>query len=1426
MKRRTKKLLIVLVVVPALLAGAGFAAHTYRQARLDRIAQESYVRGKAAYEAGNHAQAMPLIARYVGRNRDDTAALVMLADCRARVPKPEGTELVDAARYADHAIAIDPTYEPALDLLLDYYARLGFVTELNTVCDLMLDLHPDHGQAIRAKVQALMALGRYDDARQIAERLAALEPTSVDPIRVLLEIRRLQGGSLAEIASQAGELVASNPESFEMCVIHAQALMNAANMSAAAVALERASELTPRSLRSVDDALRLADAIAMMQRVAQPDAVAEAPGRQHAAARTILDRAAANPELRAGVVLLAAAWEWRKAQLPAAIEWIERGMTTTPDDPAMLGWRAVFARDQREDWQASVAAVRTAESETMPLWSTLLTAISEADQSRWQQARVAANEALALSDQRLGVAVSTNDAQSDYARISAAHVRSLALLHSGNVESETGDWRLAVQRWTTAGELEPNWSLPLVTAANVLLENGQVRTGFDMALRAFGVRPGPYEAITLARAAITRQEIEGGAFDPAISMMPLLAELEAMDQLRADAVALRLRAAVARRDQPAVSAAAADLLATGTESAGRLFADAARRIRSAAMSGWEPLLAAAEQAGATSDTIIFRANGAADAGRRDEALLLLRQAAAERSGEERLPFRFAEARLLVRFNATDDARTLLRAISDEHPDSARVQSEILQFPIAWTEAPLVDSVVQRLRQATGDAGIEWKLADATRVLTFTPDQAKAQEVVVRLTQIITEDPRNTHALALLSDWMVVLGDTPSAIGYLSRAVDTADAPPALYPKLIELLRQDGRSADARVRLLAFAEVRTLEPALRRQRARLLTEFSMYSQAARDFEILAAEGTELDRLAYAQALVGQRELERAADVLVPLMEASTLPRDLFMTASGLLIDAGDADQAIALFDRRAGDPSSGLTPMDRARTLEYARKFAEAETAFVAVAQSQNTADAWAEVVRFHQRRGQPERASQAVAEARSRGVTGPALDSAEAFVLAATQGALTDQQMQSVIDSIPAGPARELAEATRWFDANPDKIDEFITRLRTITRADPQLQLAWQFLVQTLADKGDFPGAVEAAQAAAAALPSSEVAARMEASTLLSMNRLSEARIAAARWRELEQDPFDPDMLRASIETLDGRREAALAILRPAAAQAVTRVGEMPLGRWSSLVAGLAAAGDTARARELAALRDPAEPGWVQIQAAIAGESAEPPEAARQWLAAIEPLLLTLERGSLTLAQAHASLGGRTKEAADFEKALSVIMPDISAGKASPFAKALAAGMLEELSRHSEAVAMYQAAIREDPELWIALNNLAYLAVEQGLADLDPITLATKALEIAERQRVPGQVLSQVHHTLAQAQLASGKTAEALASVRRGIVLSPQNGSVRLAEIEVIVAMGDTARAASTLGDLDRRSEAGLVTLDDADREKLQTLRTRIDGGG
>jgi tetratricopeptide (TPR) repeat protein len=1419
-------LLIILVLTPTLLVALGGGAYVLRQQQVKMKLRRALDEGTKAYEARDYKTAMPLLATYVGRHRT-ADSLIMLADCRAHVPKPEGTELLDAARYAEAALAIDPRNQRAMEMLVGYYSRVGFITELNRVCDQLLALEPDHHAALKSKCQALMALGKYDSdadgkpgARAIAERLAAASPDDADPFRILLQIDKLQGVTDDAIAARALALAEKFPESFDLGVIYGQTLTGATRLADAASELQRSSKLRPATPRSLADFLRLTDLVSVRIRTSR----AEIPGTNLQALRdsalAAIEKAVASTSFAGEAAAIAAAWEWRSGRLDAAAAWVERGLAAAPRSPGVLSWKAILTRDKGQPWTELAAPVREASGESALLWATFLDGLSHVDRAEWKEAAASLAWAMTKSEQVLSAPTSEGEAGTDDVRAAATEVSVLSTYFLGVARSSLGDWRPAVRSWLVLADAEQGWTLPLLNASQVLRERGQLDSASRCAGRALQTRPGPVEAMAVVRAVVARAESGTATPEDIAAVIPMATELRNSEPFASDATMMLARLAIAAKDQPRVTSLVTSLLAITPPPPADAKIELARRIRAADLDGWRPLIDPAQTG---SQMVIFRSEDAAKDGRTDEALAIVRDAAstATTPGETRA-LRLREVQILASAGSDDQAREALKTYSAQNVSSAGAQLDVLDQRVSWSDAVLVETAVARLRAATGDAGIEWQLADATRLLTFSPDPAKAQDVVVRLTRISRDDPSNAQALALLGEWMLILGDQPNAIDNLARAVDISDAPPSLYPRLIGLLRKAGRANDAHARLIQFSSLRNISPALRRTRARLLKEDGLTELAKADLEVLAADAKPADLVSLAAAMLDERDIDGAKSVLDRVLATPSLPRASFLAAIELLIEAGDADRALGLLDQRTDQPTPARGSLDRARLLERAGRTPAAEAAFVNAVEQAAAEDASpaVELTRFYMRSNNPKRARDVIAQAKARGIKSPELDGLDALASVASEATLTDAQKQAVIESLPAGPERDLAEATRWFDAHPTETAEFISKLRKITTADPRLLQASQFLVQTLLQTGDANGAATAATAAATALPRSDAAARLETSTLAQAGRLADARAAAGRWRELSKDSTETDLMLAQIELSDGHPETARTILEPLGARALNGTPDTRL--LVPLVSLYARLGDIGRAQQLAARGPTGDDAWVQAMARIAGGEAQPAPAAREWLKSFSAPLHATAAGQVALANAYASLGIRSKDDGDLRSALALLQPRLASQEAAVGEMMLASSLMEMLKQDAECEPIYRRVIEKDPSHWVAMNNLAYLLLQRDPMPSEAVSLARRASELAEKSTAAATARSSTLQTLALALVRSGQAAEALPVIRKALTLDATSTEARLTEVEALEGAGDSKRAKATLESILRQVESGTLKLSDKDRSRTEKLGNRL----
>lgn len=1423
MRSQTRKSLLLLLVVGVLIVGVGGTAVVARRAMVQRSVQQGYVEGKAAYAAREYEKAMRLLGPYVGRNEGDIETLLIYAECRSRVPKGEGGELVDAARVAERALARDPKNAKALEFLLGMYTRVRFITELNRVADVILESDPSHHAALSAKAQSQLALGKYDEAGAFAAKLAAIDPADPDPHRLILEIRRRQGDTAQKLAELAGQIAASYPSSFELAVIHAQTLLSAGDFKKSIEAVQAASKLTPTRLRGIADYLRVIDVLPLISRLSQNESAAQTLQDLRTGVPPIIESAFAQKEFGADAAAIAAGWEWRNFRFTQASAMLDRALAASPNSAAALAWKAVITRDQGGDWRPTAAAARAADNPDAPVWTGLLEAVEKIDERNWAEAASKLNASTQAAERVMAFPVTRADIEQERLRSNATQAFLLSGFYRGAIENSRGEWRQAVRHWLAASDAEPAWSLPVTYAADALAEHGLIESALEQAMRAVRIRNGASEALTLTRVLVAREERAPSSDEDIQRVWAMIDELEALSPLKPDALTLRARLAIAHSNEPQARAALAKIAQLDPPLESARLIGLARQMRAAKLTGWEQLLTTVEaREPANSDLILFRAADIASQSRTEEALTLLRQSAAKISPAEAVPFKLQEARTLASIGSSKEARELLNALSDQHEKEATVQSAVLEEPVIWADGALVEKAVERLRAATGDGGVEWRLADATRQLTFTPEEGRAQDAILSLNTALKADPANSRALALLGEWLLIVKDPVTAADHFARAVDAPDAEPTVFPRLIALLREQGRRADALTRLEQFARIEPLAPGLRRARATLFEEFSMRDRAMRDREALAALGGLQDAVEHARSLILAQQPSAAAPIVERLVADPALTRDQFVATALMLVEMGKADRALELLAGRSSSMTPWAVAFDRARILEFAGRLSDAEKSLRSGAEVHDQHEGFLELARFYLRQSRPDDARRAVAEARAKGFNVPELESADAIAAGMSQGTTTPEQQRSIIESLPQGPARDLAEATRWFDEHPTEREEFVGKLRAITKRAPGMLLAWQFLVRTLVESSRFDEAADAGREAASNLPDAADAARMATTTGLLASRLDQARIAANRWIELADHPLEPSVSLAQIELRSGNTDAARSILRGLVERCTPDAKTLPKEQWSSLVSIHAKLGETSTARKLADLRSTSDPDWAAESAWIAGTEATPIAEARAWIESLRPLLISSPTGVVSLAEALGHLGSRSKDLQDIKAAYELLEPRTKDASASAGELVLAAGMAEQLDRNSDAEALYRKAIEKSPTQWMAMNNLSYMLIESGSQLDEALSLAARASELAEKGGHGPAIRSRVLHTLAMAQLRTASAAEALVTVRSALSLDRSFPEARLTEVEALIATGDANRAKSALEALRREASVRAGALSPHDQKRADELQAKL----
>ncbi len=198
-RARRRLTLLGILVGSTIVAGVGsYAGVSWMRSRAVAAAKTE---GFAKFDAGDFEGALDPLSRYVAKNRSDVDSLLKLAACRAKVFLPDYRHLVDAAGFYREVLKLKPGNLVALNGLVEIYRTLRYGPELEKVADELLRYDPKNVAAIEARMAIAASRGEWKQAREKAEVLVSLEPTSYRWRALTLElIRRDEPGTEGRLA--------------------------------------------------------------------------------------------------------------------------------------------------------------------------------------------------------------------------------------------------------------------------------------------------------------------------------------------------------------------------------------------------------------------------------------------------------------------------------------------------------------------------------------------------------------------------------------------------------------------------------------------------------------------------------------------------------------------------------------------------------------------------------------------------------------------------------------------------------------------------------------------------------------------------------------------------------------------------------------------------------------------------------------------------------------------------------------------------------------------------------------------------------------------------------------------------------------------------------------------------------------------------
>lgn len=1388
MGRRTQKRIALLVGVPVVLGAGLLGAYVVNDVHRKNRMAESLREGTAAYEAADYRGTMDKLGYYVGQNRKDGKALLMIADARRKTPEENRRHILEAIPYAKAAAESLPNDPAPLEMLLELYGEANFLLERLKTAEALLKINPRHYDALKAKAIVLANTGKTAEAVETGLTLYREYPDDIEAAKDAVRLMVFHGTPEDEVEKFVSDAVEAHPDDSRFLVMQSQVAAHQGDPSAAIVLAKRAAELPVKSAAALGELLSLLDVLGNIDATLVP------------LGDRLLQREMQGP-LAAEVATVAAERAWKLGQLASAQEAISKAYDASDLGKASdnaLGWAAYLHVIESHSREAAnvkplVDELSRRTNSDAAFWLALIDAQVLLDQGKPQDARAKVNAAKNLRP------------DSD-----------LAEFIEGDIDQRVGEWRLGVARWTRLARSQPTWRVIHIALVTLLLQRNEVAQAVKEAEIAAKVRPGNAELMLLARAYAALVESDQARQEQLERVQVFANDLSRMNDLDPELTALVARVCLGMGMTQDGERLVRGLLEKSPPPSPEVFASLAGPLRRTSPELSEQVMARARVEADTPELLYQAAVQYADAGQPEKGRELLERARENQKGSLDLNIRYA-----AYLDRIGDPRALeeFDRLAREYENAAAVQTTLLDSGCAWQDEKIVIAAIERLRRITGDGGSAWKAYESRRLMTFSPSQARAAQAVQLLAPVINTDPTNTLALALTAEAQLMLGDRDQAIELLRQAVQAEPSRPTFYPRLIELLQATGRSDEAAQRLLAFTKIVRLAPEVQRRRAQLLAAQGMWDLAAADYKVLADRGSAEDTFSYGAVLVRKGDTAGARRAMDAAAAMPDLSEPVVVGIADFYALQGDIELGRKLLEERLPASSAPHRSLVLALFFDRHRQYEEAEKHLLEQVKD-GKAESLAELASFYLKQRRSSDAQAVVDRGLAAFPDNPRLRQIAGFIKLGTGGqnsaALADI-VAAMDQSNTSEPMKMLAQAIQEYETDTTRVDAYLSRLEAITDKYPAFFPAWKMLVQARAQRGQMREAVDAARMAVKALPVDPRPTRLATEAMFASGMLEDALVMANAWRERAvDDPFEADMAVAGILSAMLRHQEAVERMERWTNRIIAEESTNP-SYLEQLTLGLASVGRVSEAKNLLWPRLEKDEAWAPTCLRVA-ERLSPGEQ-ELWFSKLEPALSKNPTHRVALGRAMYISATASNNPAMFDRAIEVLRPALEDPGARAAAALYSAGCYDARGNRNEAIRHYRMAIDKVPNDPASLNNLAYLLSSDPATVGEAVTLAQRAVEIAEKTVQAPNLRTSFLETLGVCHLRAGQAAEAEQAFRRATDLNPT-------ALEAWLGLGEALVAQERLDDarpiLQRIDAAASKPTGNEFPQRLEQLRARL----
>jgi tetratricopeptide (TPR) repeat protein len=926
------KVLVILILVTVALVTSLFAARQVRRSLLSRMALQA---GQAAFEQKDWVTASKQFQEYLGRNPDDVAVLRKYAKARLSVRPLDAAAVGGAIAAYRRIVQLDPLDEAAYEKLAQLYAGIGNFEELAYIARTRLSLAPQDQKAPLWLAEALNQMRKTDAARQ------TLEPF----------IKRLDADP-------------NKPREYvQACELMSRIMLDPASSGTSAQALEwlnKAVTACPKSAEALVYRARFYRQQQDIKDMNEDQRLAAAKKDLEAADKSGTD----DPRIR----------------LALAAEWLQQGELDRTaaelqavENPPQQALQKYFL--DVGDWTVAkfllasqLALKRNAGAEGAALADKTLKALTE----KRHRVRVlpsavglyvAAGQAAKASQylkEYLGLMQTQEGATSS--RLGVAYLKALVAKAEDKpyavidalqpvVVSDTSRpelWRLLAEAFSRTDQSRRAVNA-LVKYLRLRPKDAQMKQQLAREYLRLGDWSQAYETARLAETqnptdiVITLLRIESSIYlaaeqsyqpDPS-RLAPLSAELANLRKKHPERVDIRIYQAIIADEMRKTDEAEQDLKQAIKECTDPLraemqlvkhyyrqkrMAEAVSTCRTACQrdpNTAEPWLALSGLYAAKADY--------------DSARSVLKQGLQSVVGPwEQRSLTIQLALVEVLYGDRKVGIQLLSQLAEKDPQEIRARALLLNLREVRQNQKKAETLVEELRKAEGESGLDWRLYQAALWLAADDWRSKQQDITADVQYCINADPQWSAPPLLLANMYQKLDDLRRteetyrrALGRNPAATDVADA-------LISLLEKQGRFSDAEK---VLSQVEANPRVTSAWHVRMALDAKDYSRAIQELKLRVSNDDRdaNSRILLARLLYWQTGNADQAFALLKQAEAIT-PDSMALTAAkvAILRAEGRADDAQQILDTYVSDSKSFGAYAMRAAYLANAGQLKRAE----------------------------------------------------------------------------------------------------------------------------------------------------------------------------------------------------------------------------------------------------------------------------------------------------------------------------------------------------------------------------------------------------------------------------------------------------------------------------------------------------------------